>query len=50
MQRHSATLHGWDLDLKDLNSFSKDLKGLEIILQKKYFGFGIDLNPFSTLI
>ena len=32
-----------DLDLKDLNPF---FKGFEILLQKKDFGFGIDLNPF----
>ena len=32
-----------DLDLKDLNPF---FKGFEILLQKKDFGFGIDLNHF----
>ena len=30
-------------DLKDLNPF---FKGFEILLPKKDFGFGIDLNPF----
>ena len=32
-----------DLDLKDLNPF---FKGFEILLLKKDFGIGIDLNPF----
>ena len=32
-----------DLDLKDLNPF---YKGFEILLPKKDFGFGMDLNPF----
>ena len=32
-----------DLDLKDLNPF---FKGFEILLPKKDFGFGVDLNPF----
>ena len=32
-----------DLDLKDLNPF---FKGFEILLRKKDFEFGIDLNPF----
>ena len=32
-----------DFDLKDLNP---SFKGFEILLQKKDYGFGINLNPF----